>query len=39
MRQNFLKFKKDQTAAGSFQIGINKSAKIQNSMKVDEIII
>jgi hypothetical protein len=34
MRQKYLKFKKDQTAAGSFQIGINKSAKLPNSMKV-----
>jgi len=39
MRPKFLKFKRNWNAAEEFVIGINKSKKLQNAMKVDKIII
>jgi len=35
----FLKFKRDQNAAGKFLIGFIENAKLKNSMKADEIIV
>jgi len=37
MRPKFPKFKRDQNAAEKFQIGIDESEKLQNSIEVDEI--
>jgi hypothetical protein len=39
MRQKFLKFRIGQNAAEKFWIVNNESVKLQNSMKVDEIIV
>jgi hypothetical protein len=39
MRPKFPKFERDQNAAEKFLIDINESEKLQNSAKVDEIII
>jgi hypothetical protein len=35
MRQKFAKFEREQNAAEMFQIGINESTKLPNSMIVD----
>jgi hypothetical protein len=35
----FLKFKRDQNAAGKFLVVIDENAKSQNSIKADEIIV
>jgi hypothetical protein len=35
MSLKFPKFERDQNATKEFQIGINESAKLRNSMKVD----
>jgi hypothetical protein len=39
MSPKFPKLKKVQNAAEKFQIGINESTKLKNSMKVDKTII
>jgi hypothetical protein len=38
MRVKFLTFKRDENGAENFQIGINAREKLQNSIKIDDII-